>query len=486
MKEYMNLVLIQLRSRHLDIFSFVLISAIFYLMSYYSVSDLQPNSIPVHHDDYTNYSAVANGLVWSWIRPLSTVLIYVLSALGPEWLIWTGRMLTVTYVLLCWNILKMLIVPRHYWLTFGLFAMSVLSSPIVPEYARYTGMITHMTSGCFGLAAVYFLFKCDSKESYIWIYASVFLLLLSSLAKEDFILFYVFSFAYVLFKSKKSLKKQVLIGLIGLSFSLLMVVGAKFLAESSFLGVSNVQHSYFVDISPKSVTMTVWRYLTGSEHPAMIGHGQFIATAMIFSSIVALIVILRNRTLPKALYLIGAVLSLIAPYSVLPNHVNSYYELIWLPFIIGSVFVAVAEVIGTSSASSFRDYLICASLVAICVSLNVLDMSGRSSVARWYDAAGLNNAKLFKHLEDNKAVINSTPTVCIYGANAFSPWYLHSGQYLETVMGLHTVWNVIVDKNSPLYPGFQQGAASSNGRVVVLDSSESQVSCLKISVVGVK
>lgn len=482
MKESMNLVLIWLRSRYPDILSFVMISSVFYLMSYYSVSDLQPSSIPVHHDDYTNYSSSTSGIIWSWIRPLSTVLIYALSTLGPDWLIWTVRILVVAYVFMCWNILRVFVGPGQYWISLALFSMSVLSSPIIVEYARYTGMITHMTSGCLGLAAVNFLFKYDRNNSYIWICVSVIFLLLSSLAKEDFILFYAFSFVYVLFKSKKSLNKQVLIGLIGLVISLLMVAGSKFFAESSFLGVSDAQHPYFIDISPISVAMTVWSYLMGSGHPAMRMHGQFIAAVMIFSSISTLVVILRNRTLPKTFYLIGAVLTLIAPYSVLPNHVNLYYELIWLPFIIGSVFVAVSDIISARSALPLRSYLVCASLTAICVSLNVVDMSGRFSVARWYDAVELDNAKFFKYLEDNRAIINSSPKVCVYGASAFSPWYLHNGQYLENVMGLYTVWNIIVDKSSPLYTGFLQGAASSKGRVVVSGSPGVNESCLKISI----
>ena len=67
-------------SKHLNILSFALISAVFYLMAYYSVSGFLPTSIPVHHDDYTNYSSAAGGLALSWIRPLSTWLMTSRSA----------------------------------------------------------------------------------------------------------------------------------------------------------------------------------------------------------------------------------------------------------------------------------------------------------------------------------------------------------------------------------------------------------------------
>ena len=475
-----------LLSRHLNIISFALISAIFYLMTYYTVSNFLPSSIPVHHDDYTNYSSAGAELAWTWVRPLSTRLILLFSSLGPDWLIWAVRIFTATYVFMCWKILIEVLPPRQYWITLMLFAVASLSSPIVAEYARYTGMATHLISGCLGLAAVYFLFKDDRAQNDTWLCISVMLLLLSTLAKEDFILLYVFSFAYVLLKSKKAIKKRAVVGLIGLAVSLMMVACAKFMSASSFLGVSDAQSSYFIDTSPTSVATTVWRYLSGAGHPAMKVHGQIIATAMVFASILALIVILRDRVLPKTSYVIGAALTLIAPYSVLPNHVNAYYELIWLPFIIGAVYVALTEAMNTSAAKPRRAYLASAFFAALCIPLNIVDTAGRSSVAHWYDAVGSDNAKVFKHLEDSKAAINAAPSVCVNGANAYSPWYMHSGQYLETVMGLHTVWNVVIDKSSPLYPGFQQGAASSKGRVVVSDTSEANTSCLKLSIAEAK
>ena len=465
-----------------NILSFGLILAVFYLMAYYSVSNFFPNSIPVHHDDYTNYSSAAAGLAWTWTRPLSTWMIFVLSFLGPDWLIWAVRLLTVMYVFLSWKILTEVWLPRPHWMTLILFAMASLSSPIVAEYARYTGMITHMMSGTLGLASVYFMFKNDREINDTWLYVSIILFVFSALAKEDFILFCVFSFVYVLLKSKKPIKKQVVIGLIGLFCVLMMVAGAKFLAASSFLGTRDEHSSYFFDASPSNVATTVWRYLTGAGHPSMTVHGAIIAGVMIFSSGIALILILRDKTIPKTLYFVGAALTLIAPYSVLPNHVNAYYELIWLPFIIGSACVAVAEAINKGVGITRRVYLVSITLTTICVSLNIVDAVGRTSIARWYDSVASDNAKLFRYLEDNKVAINSATSVCVYGANAFSPWYMHNGQYLMWVMGLNSVWHIVIDKSAPLYPGFQQAAASSKSRILVSNASEENPSCQKLQI----
>lgn len=472
----------KINSYRVNALSFGLILIVFYLMAYYSVSNLYPSSIPVHHDDYTNYSSAASGLAWAWTRPLSTWLIFVLSSIGPDWLIWAVRLLTVMYVFLSWKILTVVWQPRSHWTMLILFAMSSLSSPIIAEYARYTGMLTHMLSGSLGLASVYFLFKNDREINDNWLYFSVILFVLSALAKEDFILFYIFSFVYVMLKTKKPIKKQVVIGLIGLSVALMMVAGAKFIAASSFLGTRDEHSSYFFSAAPSSVATTVWRYLTGAGHPSMTMHGEIIATIMISSSVVALFLIIRDRAIPKTLYFVGAALTLIAPYSVLPNHVNAYYELIWLPFIIGSVYVAFGEVINTRAVTSRPAYVACAALAALCVSLNVVDAAGRYSIAHWYDAVESNNAKILKHLEDNKVAINSASYVCVYGANEFSPWYIHSGQYLETVMGLEAIWSIAVDEASPLYMGMKSGAAMSNGHTTIMnDLNRAPETCLNIN-----
>lgn len=470
----------------LNALSFGLILIVFYLMAYCSVSNLYPSSIPVHHDDYTNYSSAASGLAWTWTRPLSTWLIFVLSSIGPDWLIWAVRLLTVMYVFLSWKILTVVWQPRSHWTMLSLFAVSSLSSPIIAEYARYTGMLTHMLSGSLGLASVYFLFKNDRKKNDNWLYFSVILFVLSALAKEDFILFYIFSFVYVMIKTKKPIKKQVVIGLVGLSVALMMVAGAKFIAASSFLGTRDEYASYFFSASPSSVATTVWRYLTGAGHPSMTMHGEIIATIMISSSVVALFLIIRDKAIPKTLYFVGAALTLIAPYSVLPNHVNAYYEIIWLPFILGSACVALAEIINTGMEITRSKYLAFTIFIALCVSLIVVDAVGRTSIANWYDVVGADNEKLFRHLEENRVAINSAPSVCVYGANAFSPWYLHNGEYLRVVIGLHSVWHIVTDKSSPLYPGFQQAAASSQGRIIVTEASEANESCLKLEIGALK
>ncbi len=459
--------------------AFAIVALVFFWMAYYSVSPVAPNALPVHHDDYSNYSLGAGPFEWSWIRPLSTGLVYFLSSLGPDYLIWSVRLFTIVYVFLAWKILGEVVSIRYYLPSVVLFAVAVLATPIIAEYARYTGMITHTMSGCLGLAAAYLLFVDSRKHGYGYLYLSAMLLILSALAKEDFILFYAFTLVYLLIKSDKAVAPRVVIGGGALVAALVAVAGAKFIAASSFLGETNTQSPYFIDTSPVGVTQTVLRYLLGSSHPAMLHHGYIILAAFVIAVLGILLVSVRDRRLPRIVYPLGAGLAIMAPYSVLPNHVNAYYEIIWTPFILGGALVAVIEVSKHISLQR-QGVLALGTLALLAITLYSTDTPGRKSIAAWYDSVAEANRESFDQLTINKTAINASPATCISGASSFSPWYMHGGKYLSYVLDLRTVWHVSMDPASPYYPGMQQGAAASNGTVIIEPTAPS-ADCLTIT-----
>ena len=57
--------------------------------------------------------------------------------------------------------------------------------------------------------------------------------------------------------------------------------------------------------------------------------------------------------------------------------------------------------------------------------------------------------------------------ICVFGADTFSPWYMHSGRYLDRVMGMNNTWQIYLPDGSDKKPGFDIGANSSNGRIIV-------------------
>lgn len=458
---------------------------VFYISAYFSVTDVLPSAVPVHHDDYTNYAAGGSPWTWSWIRPLSTLLIHFLAQIGPDWLIWSVRLLVLIFVFLVWKLICEFYRPVYYWSTLILFAVGSFSTPIIVEYARYTGMITHLLSGCFGLLAVYFLLReVDNSQKSYGVQLSFFFLILSVLAKEDFILLYAVSFVYVVVLLRTGRKRVLGWGIAGLIFCMVLIASAKFMASSNFLGVVDTTSTYYVDMSPVSIAQTVWLYLIGARHPAMTSHGLVVAGCFVFSASAVVVLYVCRRSVPSAAYFVVATLSIIAPYSLLPNHVNAYYELLWLPMLIASCLMAMIELLRmfTRISPKWRAGGALFALVLLVGALMVIDYPGRKSVAAWYDSVSAINDNTIKLLYSQKDHINSVQNVCISGANSFSPWYMHNGKYLSYVIGIHAKWHIIIDLSSPLYAGMRAGANASNGQTILVSGAElPSVQCLHIN-----
>jgi hypothetical protein len=457
----------------LHINEWILLFLIFYWAAFYSVSDFLPNAIPVHHDDYDNYSLGAGQFHWSFVRPLSYGAIFVLSYLGPEWLIWSVRILTVTLAWLAWCLLVTLNRPRYYWITFLFFGFACFLTPIIVDYGRYTGMITHLLSGCLGLGAVVLLFHNVRNDNSLGLPLSALLIVLSSLAKEDFVLFYAVSLWYVSLTYPKD-RKVLLWGLAGLCISIFIVVSSKFFGSSPFLSGGDPSHPYHVNISLWSIVSTVHSYLTGAGNPAVVPHGWIILTVYILSSFTTILIIIFRKKITQSAYLVIAVLCIILHYSVLPNHVYSSYEWLWVPLIIVLTYTIVAELVSTSKNTlrRFDNMLPLFTLALFVAALFFTVDPGRKSIAAWYDNITTTNKKTILLMKSQKDQINVADSVCIYGAGLFSPWHIHGGQYLQHVLGLNTTWYVVSSPSDQEYKGLLRGAENSGGKSHVINKQD--------------
>lgn len=471
----------------MGISGFAVLSAIFYFDAYFSVTQYMPDSIPVHHDDYSNYSMGAEAFQWSWNRPFSTYVIHLLGLAGPAWLSAAIRILSVLFVLFSWVLLCQVIKPKMYWLMLFAFGAAIFSTPVIVEYARYTGMITHLLSGCLGLASVIALFRSADECHQLrsgrwWLLLSVLLLVLSSLAKEDFILFYALSLVYTVMRWPLQQRRLITVAGLGLLLCVALIAASKLLALSSFLGVVDPLSPYYVNTTPVSIINTVGLYLLGANHPAMHLHGRLVAFIFVAVTLATICVSFHKRRFYHTAYFILASLTLIAPYSVLPNHVNAYYELVWLPMVIAAAASANTEIfqqVSNSSAWRYRAPALALLLVATIFSIS--DYPMRKSIAQWYDARTQSNLRLFSILQLNRLSINASRVVCITGADAFSPWFMHDAKYLNGVMNLHSTWVILSNPTSSEYSGFVASAAYSSGRVRVVKSpNEFLNDCLRI------
>lgn len=456
----------------------------FFLAAYVSAGFVWPTSVPVHHDDYSNYAAAVVPFKWTAIRPLSTGVIYILSWAGPEWLIGAVRLLTVTYVWLIWKLFALLENPRLAVISAVLYGACVFSTPISAEYARYTGMITHLISGSFGVLAVILLFVAAAGRGVRYVRISALAILLSVLAKEDFLVLYGLSVAVAVAVSPKHAKEVLAYGMSVLVLCLLIVFGAKKLAASSFLGDMAPSSSYYLSLAPESIFKTLFAYFTGAAHPAMQAHGKLVAGIALLAMLTGLALLLRYKRFSWVAYFILAALAVAFPYALLPNHVNAYYEMIWLPFVVLALLSTIREctVRFLPVCSVQRQTVICISIFALSTFLMLfVDQSARKSIAVWYESIAQENARSFQTLKEKSTQLPIESVFCVSGATAFSPWYMHSGAYLSYVLGVEATWRVEVDDGSPLYSGFLLSAKSSSGRIsLALPGDSEATSCVRI------
>lgn len=306
---------------------------IFYISAYLSVTNTLPSSIPVHHDDYSNYARALNLEDFSFIRPVSTFIIQLLSAIDPSFLIWSIRFLTVLYVLQIFYISEKIFDLKLSPIVKTLTAILIFSSPIIVEYARYTGMITHLISGNLALFAGIILYFSIIQNNLKMLMFSILIMMLSVLAKEDYILWYILLSAYMhSFKKVEFNKKYSFILVSGILFLSFLIIASKIFASSSFLGISDVSSTYYINTTPISIISTIWSYLGGANHPSMYMHGRVIIASFLVALVLGIAFVKHNQARTFTLVLFA--ISVLAPYSVLPNHVNAYYEMIWLPFIV--------------------------------------------------------------------------------------------------------------------------------------------------------
>lgn len=430
---------------------FILLGIIFYIMTYISVGGFVPNAIPVHHDDYSNYARILSITDLSLVRPLSTFIIQVLSNIHPEVLIYGIRILTVSYVFLIFYLISEIFEIRINFIYKLIICIAIFSTPISIEYSRYTGMITHLISGNLAFLAIILLSRSlRVSKMYLLILSSVFMFL-SVISKEDFILFYLGFILYFFIKnySKKVINfKVTLIILVGIIFIFGVILFSKLAISSSFLGTIDKSSTYYLSIIPSSIIETIVKYLSGANHPSMLVHGQFVLLIFIFALFVNLYFIRDNAS---GFFITFISVLIILPYSVLPNHINAYYEILWIPFIYIGFFIAIKNIFNIVS-SKLISISVCLISAFIFLGLLFVDFQPRKSIGNWYDTISKVNKNNIEKLLANKDVINTEKQVCILGADSFSPWFMHNGNYLKNVLGINSQWFVV-----PLNLEFKQG-----------------------------
>lgn len=454
--------------------SFLVACIIFYYFSYFSVSDLLPSALPLFSDDYNNYSLKLSNYHFSSVRPLSTFIVAALSILGPNFYIWTMRILCILYVWLIWLAFRQF-TPKNKKILYVLYFICVFSFPFSVEYARYTGLITSLTSGFFAVAAILFMQNFYKNKSLLFgILGSIFIFL-SVLCKEDYLLFYL---CFVAFKFMENKKINFLVLLSTISPIIFLLI-AKISASSSFMGSNIVSPTdlYYVNINPVSIIITAYKLIlvpgTFYQIPGIL---QLILITC--NIILALLLLIRKDTF--GLFYLALLISLLLPYSVLPNHISGFYSLIWTPFIYISFFLMLTKLAGDKKHMSL---ITISTLIALTLITTLINYVPRKSIATGYEISSVKTKNVLDFIVSNKNKINNASCVLVSGVDCLSPWSRVTGAYLRDILHVDSTWYV-VPLNNKCDEYFKDSVAPSKGKVSLAATSapEKYKDCLKLDV----
>jgi hypothetical protein len=395
---------------------------------------------PFQHDDYVNLSPLIGTFSKLWPRPVSRWLIAWTGNLGVE-----GFYIVLNLLLIAYGALVILFLFQFLESKFSLAAVFLngvllFSIPSTLWWAKYTGLMTNLLSGCFGVLALLFLLAV-SRRGRIWPFAllATFFYLLSIFSKEDFVLPPLLLAGYLaLFGSANRQKvSAALVGILGSLGGL--IVYNTFLIRRPFFG-SVASGTYRIELSPASVVSTCLRYLRMDRYSLALLFG-------FLGAVIAGVAILARRR--RSVVLIGAMtLSLIAPYGVLPGHVSGFYSFGWLAWMAASPFAVAGAILERFPRLGAR-LLLAAGAVAFATWAAWTTRVDRQNSVDWFQLMSGFNRNVVRSLIENKPAITREERVGVLGVSSFSPWTGSLGDYLVRRLGFHNKWLVFVSEDSP-------------------------------------
>jgi len=428
-------------------------------------------SFPFHHDDYANLSYTFASIHYArlpLVRPVSTYLLAIFSSLGINSFYLIQHGLTVGYVALSLTLVGAIFRLReNSAIATFTAACFIFSLESVPEFYKYTGLITSLLSGVLGVASAIFLvvgFRARHHAT-LKLAAGCILFALSLMSKEDFFAMLLALCAF--YAAFPDTKAQSARWRAVATFSVLLTLSGAYFAVVKFIGspvVGAGSGPYRADYSLASMARVMWEYLTMSRLTT-------------FALAVQIVSLLANGVLKlckwRYLFLLqGIVFILILPYTILPDHVFRFYCFNWIPFQAAPILLA-SELTKKTSAAGPRIAAI-GVLTAMAAAAIFVTQTLRSSVIGWYRKNADRNRRMVRTLVDHKSLLNSFQTVGVVGVPLFCPWLLNDGTFLRRRYGLTCNWIVFVPAESEFYRltklRFPQDAALVNGAVEIRKS----------------
>ena len=427
-------------------FQFLIIMAVLFA-AFFVNGGKEISLVPVHHDDYTNLSYFISDIYEksNYIRPISTFLIYSMSYLSNDGYLSLQYLTLCLYILFVIYFLARLIGAKINLFVTMMISMLISTLPNLVEYHFYTGLMTNLFSGLFGMMAllVWQKFKGTHYNGLV-----IILLSLSAFSKEDFILpFIVYVFFSYFFASKtenKDTKFKAHLKAGGTAVFILLIS----ITYNSFMGsafVSSDTDAYKVSLNIFDIMSGYQFYLMRDEHLLLM-----LFIYLISSILYSILSPNSKKSILHVLIISISILSLIGPYSLLSNHLTPYYSFMW--FVWMSIASCLFVFKGCERLSGKIKYISPFVFIGlIIVYFHLKFYQPRQSIISWYENQQLITLNVLNTVKSFFILRPEAENVYIIDPPSLSPWSHSSGQYLERKLGLINQWTVLVDKSDPFY-----------------------------------
>ena len=424
--------------------SLMLMIAGYVTVLYFLLPENSLLSFPFMPDDYLALLNTSPTNVFLRTRPVHQILTEIATIGGMESYYIALSVLSVLGAWLVYIFVARLCGQKPPLLWSFFFALVVFSSSTYVWAGKFN-VLTNHGSMVFGVLAMLAILVGYEKQRTGVSLLGVVLFTLSIFAKEDYFLPVLCVAAYCVIKGGLSNWKRSTFVLMGLVAVVLLFTWHTLRVVSFSHVMLDVEpsHPYAQNFSIMSVVTTFGAYLTAYSLPSPL-------LLLLFAVAVGYATLIARRL--EYYLLIAIILSLFAPYSILPNHITSYNAINWIPWMTAFMLVLVPSRIDVLSQLTRWSPPIAKAAITI-----VLGVIAVGTIVQSHDARAYESRYFARQAEINLNIVNgllayrteiaSASIVGIVGVEGWSPWLRTQAEYLSD-RGFDNQWALFVWPNS--------------------------------------
>ncbi len=405
-------------------------------------------SHPIHQDDYQFLAFRIFDWHFPYVRPVSWLLSGLLAPLGYAPFVIALYAMLVLYAYLCLAFVSELFEVRMSLAKVMLLGILLCISPILFWYQTYLGLVTNLSSGVLGAAALYLFLRAAKTGKRIFFQSATLCLALSAFAKEDFVLpSIVFLLSCLLWR--RSLVADRNSG----SSTLWSLAGAAAILAAMFL-YNRALGSPFTTASTDAYTIgaTFQDIIHGFSYYLTGEAGTMVALFMALILAVAggLFVTGHATFVIRTSVCLGILLAMVLPYAILPRHRYEYYCFMWYVWIC-SFAVVCFETIRQRISGRTRRIAVTVFFIIMIAGSYAYTFRQRRNALNWQENQSAINDAVLGTLQRLRTLIAGESVVGIYNPPRLSPWSDISGKYLFRVGGFTNRWIIFAGEQDEFY-----------------------------------